>query len=133
MDFSFTSEGPKDKVKKVVRFTKMVEDLYNLGFGDLDEATGEINDTVVTNNSDSIKVLTTVAAIVHDFSNRYPKVLIFLKGNTQSRTRLYRRGITNHLSVISAVFEVQGEMDGLWEPFCSNRNYSAFLVHRKKM
>lgn len=35
--------------------------VYNLGFGDYDEASVSINDLSVTNNGDSLKVLSTVA------------------------------------------------------------------------
>ncbi len=66
LDYEFFSEGPKGKIKKVIRYTKIGDAVFNLAFGDLDEATGEISDTVVTNNNDSRKVLATVAATVYD-------------------------------------------------------------------
>jgi hypothetical protein len=95
-DYEFFSEGPKGSIKKIVRFTSIDKNIFNLAFGDLIEATGKINDIVVTNNNDSHKVLATVAATVHDFTIQYPKAIIFAKGSTHSRTRLYRMGITNH-------------------------------------
>jgi hypothetical protein len=45
----------KGKVKKIVRFTEIKKAVYNRAFGDLDELTGEISDTIVTNNNDSKK------------------------------------------------------------------------------
>ncbi len=57
LDYEFISEGPKGRIKKVVRFLQISDDVYNLGFGDLDEVTGEISDTVITDNKDSLKVL----------------------------------------------------------------------------
>jgi hypothetical protein len=51
-DYEFESIGPRRKILKVARFTKIGEDLYNFGFGDVDPATGIISDTVVSNNSD---------------------------------------------------------------------------------
>ncbi len=131
LDYEFISEGPKGNIKKVIRFTKIDKTVFNLGFGDLDEETGEISDTIVTNNNDSRIVLATVAATVHDFTVNYPNVVVIAKGSTHSRTRLYRMGITNHWKEISADFEVYGLKDGDWELFAERRDYEAFLIHRK--
>lgn len=131
LDYEFISEGPKGNIKKVIRFTKIDKTVFNLGFGDIDEETGEISDTVVTNNNDSRIVLATVAATVHDFTVNYPNSVVIAKGSTHSRTRLYRMGITNHWKEISADFEVYGLKDGDWELFAERRDYEAFLIHRK--
>lgn len=38
--YEFTSEGPKGKIKKMVQFTETgTQNVYNLAFGDYDEAT----------------------------------------------------------------------------------------------
>ncbi len=132
LDYEFTSEGPKGRIKKIVRFVPLNETLYNLGFGDLDEETGEINDTVVTDNKDSLKVLATVASTLFDFFSHYPDTVVLVMGSTPSRTRLYRMGITRNWHEISATFDVRGFMEGEWEPFAFRRNYEAFLVRVKK-
>jgi hypothetical protein len=131
LDYEFVSEGPKGKNKKVVRFTAISNNVYNLGFGDLNEETGEISDTIVTNNNDSRKVLATVVATVHDFTQLHPKAWVIAKGNTQSRTRLYRIGITNYLREISKEFELYGLKDNQWQRFEKRKDYEAFLVKRK--
>lgn len=131
LDYEFVSKGPKGSIKKVVRFTQIDGHIFNLGFGDLDEETGEISDTIVTNNNDSRIVLATVAATVHDFTVNYPNAVVIAKGSTHSRTRLYRMGITNHWKEISTNFEVYGLKDGDWELFAERRDYEAFLIHRK--
>ena len=125
------SEGPKRKIKKVVRFTAIINDAYNIGFGDLNEETGEISDTIVSNNNDSRKVLATVAAIVHDFTQLYPEAWVIAKGSTQSRTRLYRIGITNYLPEINREFELYVLKDNRWQSFERRKGYEAFLVKRK--
>lgn len=129
--YEFISKGPKGHVKKVVRFTQISDMVFNLGFGDLNEETGEISDTIVTNNNDSRIVLATVAATVHDFTFHYPNAIVIAQGSTHSRTRLYRMGITNHWKAITPDFQVYGLKDGDWELFTERRDYEAFLIHRK--
>jgi hypothetical protein len=131
LDYEFVSEGPKGKIKKVVRFMMIGEDVYNLAFGDLIEKSGEINDTVITNNEDSKKVLATVAMIVSDFLLKYPDKWVFAVGSTHSRTRLYRMGITNHWHIIRAEFDVYGLLNKGWELFELRKDYDAFLVRLK--
>ena len=131
MDYEFISKGPKGNIRKVIRFTKIDKHVFNLGFGDLDEETGEISDTIVTNNNDSRIVLATVAATVHDFTVNCPDAIVIAQGSTHSRTWLYRMGITNHWKEISSNFEVYGLKDGDWELFTERRDYEAFLIHRK--
>ncbi len=131
LDYEFSSAGPKGSIRKVVRFTQISDDIFNLGFGDIDKETGDISDSIVTNNNDSRKVLATVAATVHDFTLHYPDVWIVAKGSTHSRNRLYRMGITNHWDEISHEFEVFGLKNDSWEAFEPRREYSAFLIRRK--
>ena len=131
LDYEFISMGPRGSIKKVVRFTQISAGIFNLAFGDLDEETGDISDTVVTNNNDSRKVLITVAATVHDFTLQYPGAWIIAQGRTHSRTRLYRMGITNNWPEISRDFEIYGLKDQKWELFGPGRDYEAFLVRRK--
>ena len=62
--FTFNSCGPKGTIKKVVSFSKIKvwnENIYNLSFGDWDEALQEINYEVNSNNGDGKMVLATVA------------------------------------------------------------------------
>jgi hypothetical protein len=131
LDYEFISEGPKGSIKKIIRFTQISTSVFNIGFGDLEEETGEISDIAISNNNDSRKVLATVAAAIHDFTIQYPGVWIIAKGSTLSRTRLYRIGITNHWKEISNDFEVSGLTDEEWERFELRRNYDAFLIRRK--
>src|SRR5688572_24188442 len=126
LDYEFTSTGPRGYIRKIVRFTLIGNNVFNLAFGDLDEQTGEISDTVVTNNNDSRKVLATVAATVHDFTLKYPGALIIAKGRSHSRTRLYRMGITNNLEEIRKDFELYGLKEEQWEIFEQGKDYIAF-------
>ena len=69
--FEFVSVGNKGKVTKIVQYTEMtIKGYYNLGFGDLDIETKEINDEIVTNNGDGQKVLATVVSTVYSFTGK---------------------------------------------------------------
>ncbi len=89
--FKFISEGIKGKVKKLVVYSQMLEkDVYNLAFGDYDESTDSIDDTVITNNNGSQKVLATVASTLYVFMAKHPDAWIYATGSSYVRTRLYR-------------------------------------------
>ncbi|MBS4028570.1 MAG: hypothetical protein KGZ58_08025 [Ignavibacteriales bacterium] len=130
--FEFLSEGPKGKIAKLVQYSETnLQGFYNLGFGDKNTQTGEIDDTVITNNEDSQKILATVAATIYAFTDKYPEAWIYATGSNKVRTRLYRIGITNNLAEILKDFEVFGLQNGEWKIFEKNFEYEAFLVKRK--
>ena len=131
--FEFTSVGPKGNIRKRVIYSKtQVEGLYNLAFGDKDLNTGEIDDTVITDNKDSLKVLATVAFTIYTFVKAYPSAWVGITGSTKARTRLYQIGISNNLEYIMADFVVLGKKDKVWHPFEKNTEYEAFLITLKK-
>lgn len=79
--YEFTSIGIKGKIDKMVSFQETnIENLYNLGFGDKDPITGEIDDTIVTNNGDTEKVLSTIVGIVFAFTQKFPNVWVYAHG-----------------------------------------------------
>lgn len=127
LDYEFESTGPKGVIKKVARFSKIGVNVYNFGFGDLNEMTGEISDTVVSNNDDGNKVLITVASIIFHFTTVYPGAAVVIQGTTPSRTRRYQMGINKYWDQISALFDVLGLKNGKWEKFRPVENYDAFL------
>jgi hypothetical protein len=95
--FEFESIGYKGKITKIVQYTEMsIKGYYNLGFGDLDIYSRELNDEVITNNGDGQKVLATVVSTLYAFTGRNSDAYIYATGSSDSRTRLYRMGITNN-------------------------------------
>jgi hypothetical protein len=130
--FKFTSEGIKGNIKKLVVYSQMLQkDIYNLAFGDYDEETNSINDTVITNNNDSQKVLATVASTLYVFTEKHPNVWVYAAGSNAARTRLYRIGIATNLEEIVEDFEVYGLSGDTWQEFKKGNEYEAFLVKRK--
>ena len=130
--FEFVSEGKHGKIKKLVRYSRTnVRNMYNLGFGDLDERTGEINDKIITDNGDSEKVLATVAATIYAFIAEKPTCYVYITGSNEARTRLYRMGISKYFDEISEDFVIRGLQNNVWRPFKPNDSYKAFLINRK--
>lgn len=132
VSFSFISVGPKGSIEKRIIYSKSDErGVYNLAFGDRIEGSKEIDDTVVTNNKDRDKVLATVAASVYIFTDKYPNVWVILTGSTESRTRLYRIGISHYFDELRKDFIIYGYLNDKWVDFEKNKDYEAFIIKRK--
>ena len=130
--FEFVSVGRNGEIPKIIQYSETnLKDFYNLGFGDRDLQSGEIDDAVISDNGDSQKVLATVAASVYAFTDKYPEAWIYATGSTKSRTRLYRIGLTNNLAEITEDFELYGQSEGEWRDFSKGVEYDAFLVRRR--
>lgn len=131
---NFESIGPKGNIVKLVQYTEMsIKGYYNLAFGDLDVKSRTINDSVITNNGDGIKVLATVVSTIYAFTGKYPEAYIFATGSSEARTRLYRMGITNNLEELKKDFYVFGlKNDETFESFIVGEDYLGFLISRKK-
>lgn len=130
--FEFVSEGPRGRITKLVQYAETnYKDLYNLGFGDKNAETGFVDDTAISNNNDSEKVLATVVGTLYAFTDKHPESLIYATGSTKSRTRLYRMGITKYFDEALNDFHVWGESDDGWEEFRKDVDYIGFFVKRK--
>ena len=129
--YEFLSLGPKGTIKKVVKYTRIQPNVYNLGFGDWDEITQGVRDDTRTNNNDRDKVLATVASTVVDFIKYHPGATIFAEGSTPAKTRLYQMGIFGNWHEISQLFDVKGFREGEWEDFEPGKSYNAFVLMAK--
>jgi hypothetical protein len=127
----FFSEGPQGKIKKGVFYDQIGKNLFNLGFGDWNEAHQDVDDSSRSNNGDRDQVLATVASTALIFFNHFPNAQIFIEGGTPARTRLYQMGISRNRLEINLNFEVKGLRDKQWELFQEGQNYEAFLIKRK--
>jgi hypothetical protein len=129
--YSFFSEGLRGRIAKVIIYSQIEGDLFNLGFGDWDDELHDLDDTSRSNNGDRNKVLATVAFTAFYFTNQFPNARIVAEGSTSARTRLYQMGIASNLLEINKNFEIEGLFDNGWEPFLRGKNYRAFLIKRK--
>jgi hypothetical protein len=81
-----------------------VAEYFNLGFGDLNILTREVDDKIITNNGDDPKVLATVLSTMYAFTGKNPEAYIYATGSTELRTRMYRIGISNNLKELTVFF-----------------------------
>jgi hypothetical protein len=110
--YEFYSTGPNGKVRKLVCFhlsEKVPFQTFNLAFCDAQEDSDEINDKVVTNNRDSVKVLLTIALVTLEFLRYRPGVWISAEGNSPARNRLYQILIVKYWNEIKSIFHCIGE------------------------
>ena len=134
MVYSFVSEGPQGRIPKLIKYSKMGKGrIFNLGFGDIDARSGGINDLSRSDNGDTDMVLATVVQTVLVFTTLHPGSLIFAKGSTAARTRLYQMGIRRHLEEIQRDFDVFGLIGETWEAFDIGRRYHAFIAERRPL
>lgn len=139
--FRFKSKGINGEIDKGIVYKATKNSIiYNLGFGDLvfDPIQKKyiIDDFAISDNGDRNKVLATVAKSAYIFSEKYPEKVIFFKGSTNSRTRLYRRAISLNLKELSETFYIFGATeDGNGNisnvPFDSNGDFYGFIMKRK--
>ena len=95
--FAFTSVGPKGSIPKLIQFRPFPSSrLYNLAFGDRIGQTTDLDDSTVSDNGDTEKILATVVHAIYEFTTRYPDAAVYATGSTTARTRLYKMSLTKH-------------------------------------
>ena len=130
--FYFISKGKNGVIKKIIHYEEIAEGIFNLTLADNNPITGEWEDSAVTANDDTEKILATVVKSVYLFTERYPNAYVYAKGSTHSRNRLYRKGITKYLTQALEDFIIWGELENEeFEYFNSNSDYEAFIIQRK--
>ena len=133
MEFEFISSGPNGDIIKVIQYTPTnIPNVYNLGFGDKNNNTGDISDSITSNNGDREKVLSTVAYTTLEFLNKYPNYSVLAVGLTPARTRLYQIGIMKNLPEISDEISILGLHNDKWILLKKGVNFDAFLASKKK-
>ena len=131
--FEFISSGINGNIVKVVKYVPFPNQvgIFNLGFGDKNSESGELDDLIVSNNGDTDKVLATIAMTIYDFFEEHPSATVYLKGSTNSRTRLYQISISKFIEQISIEFEVYGELENEFVRFNKDGSYRGILIQKK--
>ena len=128
--YYFESEGKQGKIPKIVMFTRLNTKYWNLGFGDLQGT--EINDSVVSNNHDIVKLINTVAKITYEFSDKYPRRGLEINPVDEKRKSLYNHVFRRNYEAIHANFHIIGvNSAGDEEDYSPKKNYDLFRLKRK--
>ena len=133
--YEFISTGPKGSIQKVVEYTYLSElGFWNLGFGDYDSLSDQINDTVVTDNNDARKVLATVVETLFDFFKVYSDQTVIFTGSDKRRNRVYNRAVALYQHQYANNLIITGlgdddnerslETDGVYFAFFIRKNLS---------
>jgi hypothetical protein len=128
--YVFESIGPNGSIYKVVIFSEIENGKYNLGFGDYDPVTNDIDDKIVSDNGDMVKVIATVVGIALKFLSENPMTYIYIKGSTMLRTQLYNRIINRNYDDLIQSYEIYGSQNDISEVFQKNTPYESFLIRK---
>jgi hypothetical protein len=104
--YYFESEGKQGKIPKLILFTPLEKNLWNLGFGDIKE--GQVDDSVISNNYDIVKIMGTIAKIVYAFLDENPSSRIRIKPVDEKRGRLYNHIFRRNYEAINTTFDIIG-------------------------
>lgn len=129
--FQFQSVGKRGVFEKVIYFTPLTVDTYNLSLVDYDSATGSYDDLSVTDNGDMPEIIVTVISTIHKFLNSNPGNKIYFEGSTPARTRLYQISISKIYDPVQSDLLISGLQGGRWYLFEPNVNFEGFLVEKK--
>lgn len=131
LHFDFISIGKKGEIHKRVTFIELHYGFFNMGLGDLNPETAEVDYFSVSDDGDRNTVLATISDIIESFFDLYPSNTIYFKGTSKSRTRLYQIAINHYYDELSARFHILGELDDKMTRFKRNTNYKSFLILKK--
>jgi hypothetical protein len=127
--FAFQSEGVQGKVIKIIQFEKSKDGKWNLGFGDWRK--GKIEDSIMTNNQDAIKVFRTVAKATFEFLNEYPTSIIVIEAVDDKRKRFYNLIFQRHFKELEPIFLIIGIIKKHKESYNPHKFYDSFEISLK--
>jgi hypothetical protein len=130
--FEFDSISPQKHIRKIVEYTPLPQNpnIYNLGFGDLQDD-GSIDDLIVSDNNDTEMVLSTIVRTIISFFEYRPEKTVLFLGSTESRTRLYQIIISKYIDEAKDTFQIRGIRNNEVESFVKGVSYDAFLINLK--
>ena len=127
--FVFQSKGIQGSILKIILFSHKEGNVWNLGFGDLQD--NAINDSIITNNHDAMKIMRTVAQATLDFFAEYPNSSVEINPVDEKRKRLYNIVLQKNFVNIDTVFNIIGISDNFEEAYSQKNNYDRFKISRK--
>ncbi len=93
----------------------------------------QIDDSIISNNHDIVKLIGTIAKIVYDFSKAFPLSRIEINPIDEKRKRLYHHVFRRNFDIINADFQVKGVYKGIdeEEDYSPEKIYDFFRLKRK--
>ena len=88
-------------------------------------------DDTRTNNGDLIKVMATVVHIIYTFLEEHIQATVFIEANTDSKSSLYNRIVTNYFQEFNQDFEILGKSKNKKESFTIGKKYESFYIRKK--
>ncbi len=127
--YLFESKGPKGVILKLIVFTQIEGNLWNLGFGDMKK--GQLDSTIITNNQDVRRVLNTVARAIYLFTENYPERIVRISPLDSKRAKLYNLVFQRRHFEIVEQFDAFGWRGNERSVYSPGNFYEAFEIHRK--
>lgn len=125
--YAFQSVGEQGTVTKIVQFTPVGFNIWNLGFADL-KKDGTIDGLSLTNNQDALKVLRTVAKIAIDFLTQYPNSILEINPADEKRRRVYNKLFQKHFEELELFFNIFGIFADEEEIYTPSKFYDKFQI-----
>lgn len=129
--YNFVSVGAKGEILKGVYFEEIDTNLYNLVLLDYDPIAKTWSDESVSDNGDIVTVMATIVQIIWLFLNKNNESVVFFKGNTISRQKLYNRIIRNYFVELSEKFVIWGSIEKVQELVIPTKYYQEFYINIK--
>jgi hypothetical protein len=134
VEFRFTSVGEKGEIKKIIEFTYLGENLWNLAFGDVKG--DDWVDNVISDNNDFRLVLQTITNAVHNFFEIYSDHNVQIVPLDYQRKLLYNRVFQQRWHEIQVLFEVKAILvkDEIIEVenYTPIKIFDAFVISQRK-
>jgi hypothetical protein len=128
--FAFKSEGVNGVILKVIILTPLKKNKWNLAFGDW--LNNDVDDTIMTNNHDVVKVIGTVAKVTYAFFEKYPDAVVVIKPIDEKRKTLYNIVFKRHYQVIINNFHILARKKGhRKEVYSPKKMYDSFELNLK--
>jgi hypothetical protein len=128
--YGFWSEGVKGRILKVIVFTfERRKRKWNLAFGDWKNS--DLDDKVMTNNQDVVRVIGTVAKVAYQFFDDYPNAVLVIDPVDDKRKKLYNIIFQRHFETIKQTFKIVGFIKKRKQDYSPQHSYDKFELSLK--
>jgi hypothetical protein len=131
LSYTFVSKGKRGEILKGVFFEEVFENIYNLALVDYDPETKQWSDEVASDNGDIVKIMATVVVVISEFLNEQPERIVYFKGNTPIKQKLYNRIMNNYSKELLHEFIVWGGNEDEREELIVGKEYQSFYIYKR--